>query len=78
MELTEFVTKAMYVPFRTNGRNYKGWDCWGLFLMAYRDIYKVELPAYKRDYGTAVDKEKTKELIREGIAKDWQLTDQPL
>lgn len=77
MTLIEFIDKAICVPFRVNGRNYKGWDCWGLFYMAYKDIYGIELPSYRRDYMTIIDNEETKKLIRLGIEKEWHLVDQP-
>src|SRR4029077_19729927 len=35
------------VPYRHNGRDRAGWDCWGLVLAVYRDMLGLELPDWR-------------------------------
>lgn len=46
MTLTDFQRRAIGVPFVEDGRDYTGWDCWGLVMAAYRDVLGVTLPDY--------------------------------
>lgn len=55
MTLDEFIKKALLVPFKTCGRDYEGWDCYGLIHCAFNDVYGVDLPeylnySYQREY----------------------------
>jgi len=36
-------------PYKHNGRDTKGFDCWGLVLYIYKEFLSIELPDYK-DY----------------------------
>lgn len=58
MIYADFVRRALAVPFVPRGRSWEGWDCWGLIVLAYREIKDVELPSYD-DYN---DKLAYKEL----------------
>ena len=40
----EFVDQAMLVPFKDRGRDWRGWDCWGLCVVAYRELLHIKLP----------------------------------
>lgn len=62
MTLNEFVRKALTVPFLEKGRDYSGWDCWGLVYCAYWDIKDLALPAYL-DYGSTREYEKLHALV---------------
>lgn len=77
MTLEEFIDRAMFVPFRSHGRSYRGWDCWGLFYLAYRDIYDIELPSYRKEYKSIKDCGKLKELIKMGLEDMWKPTTYP-
>ena len=46
MNLQEFCRRAIGVPFLEDGRDYDGWDCWGLVMCAYRDVLGMTLPNY--------------------------------
>lgn len=46
MTMDEFVNLALPVPFIEKGRDYNGWDCWGLAFCFYRDVLKIDLPEY--------------------------------
>ncbi len=47
MELIDFTSKAIGVPFKDQGRDFSGWDCYGPILLAYRECYGIELPDYQ-------------------------------
>jgi cell wall-associated NlpC family hydrolase len=42
--LSEFVDKALNVPFVDMGRGFDGWDCWGLVVSFYKDMLGIDLP----------------------------------
>lgn len=46
MTLLEFARKASGVPFKEHGRDFDGWDCWGLIVAAYREVKGVTLPDF--------------------------------
>ena len=50
MTLEEFQRRAIGVPFLEHGRDYDGWDCWGLVVCAFRDVLGVEVPDYVVDH----------------------------
>jgi probable lipoprotein NlpC len=52
MTLNEFQRKAIGVPFVERGRDYEGWDCWGLVVAAYRDVLGIHVPDYVDYYST--------------------------
>ena len=46
MTAEQFVERAVCVPFLDKGRDYDGFDCWGLVVCYYRDVLGIELPSY--------------------------------
>ena len=59
-----FAERAMTVPFKDMGRDFDGWDCWGLCVVAYRELFQIELPDV--DYTSATRlRENAKILTRE-------------
>lgn len=52
MTWLEFLERAITVPFKDRGRDYGGWDCWGLVICGYRDVLGIELPDYLDWYKT--------------------------
>ena len=50
MTPAEFGHHAIPVPFVEMGRTWEGWDCYGLILVFYREVYGVELPSYSGEY----------------------------
>ena len=55
MTWREFCRRAVPVPFLEHGRDYEGWDCWGLVWCAYRDVLGIDLPRYDADYDSTTD-----------------------
>lgn len=47
LNLVEFARLAIGVPFLDQGRDFQGWDCWGLVVRAYRECFGIELPGYE-------------------------------
>jgi len=46
IDADNFIFKAIGVPFLEHGRDYNGWDCWGLVMRAYQDVIGVKLPDF--------------------------------
>ena len=71
MTWTEFTQKAMFVPFIEHGRDYDGWDCYGLVICGYRDVLGVELPHNHSDYDTTLDYKRIARGIERDKAELW-------
>ncbi len=67
MTLDEFINKALSVKFKDKGRDYLGWNCWGLPFCAYKDILGVELPSFVDDYVNAGDTKTSRRVIHDII-----------
>lgn len=46
MTWRDFIFKAIRVPFVQDGRDYRGWDCYGLVWCGYHDVMGIDLPSY--------------------------------
>ena len=73
MELTEFINKAIGVPFVDHGRDFNGWDCWGLVVLAYRECFGIELPGY--EHISALSSREAGELINIQKKRWTEVTD---
>lgn len=38
------------IPFQTGGATRSGCDCWGLAMLAYREVFGIDLPSYAEHY----------------------------
>ncbi len=65
MDWPEFLAKAISA-FVEHGRDYSGWDCWGLVVCGYRDVLEIELPGYEDWYGRTNDAEALLKAFRHG------------
>jgi len=77
--LAEFVTRALRVPFLELGRDYDGWDCWGLVYVGQRDVFGLDLPRYDDGYGPD-DARRGSPALRDLIAANmdgWVLVQDP-
>lgn len=56
MTFEEFRARALAVPFLIGGRDWSGWDCWGLVFCAYRDVPELGGPvkSYAPEYDASV------------------------
>lgn len=46
MTLDEFANMAVNVPFKDSGREWDGWDCWGLVRKYFKEVRNILLPSY--------------------------------
>lgn len=72
MNIEEFARKAITVPFVPHGRGWKGWDCWGLMYMAYKEVRGIGLPRYDKDYQSVKDRALLEALFAHGIESQWK------
>lgn len=76
MTLQEFYHKALDIPFKEQGRDYTGADCWGLIVLAYRDLFGITLPSNDEYYKDVKNYKELAEALshREG----WLPTEAPV
>lgn len=77
MELSQFIDRAITVPFVIGGRDYAGWDCWGLVFCAYRDVFNTPLKSYGLEYDPKLSYAEVSDLINRERS-EWQSIDQPV
>lgn len=75
MTWKDFSRKAITVPFVPKGRDYAGWDCWGLCVCGYRDVLGIELPDYRDSYETVIDPRALHKLFTFGRDAQWREID---
>jgi cell wall-associated NlpC family hydrolase len=54
-------------PFEEHGRGPGGYDCWGLVVAVYREVFGIELPTYDHRYASTRDREDIAALIDGGL-----------
>lgn len=69
MDLIGFIKKAAGVPFKDHGRDFTGWDCWGLVVQAYHDCFQIDLPGY--EHVSALSSQEVWELF-EKHSRSWK------
>jgi len=60
------------VPFLEKGRSKKGWDCWGLAYVLYKEALNINLPLYLEDYTSTGQKDVIGTLITDQLAVMWE------
>jgi len=58
------------LPWKDRGRGPDGYDCWGLFIAAFRAGTCINLSSYADDYTTAIDKAEVARIFA-GELGDW-------
>jgi cell wall-associated NlpC family hydrolase len=53
MDFATFQRRAISVPFVIGGRDWSGWDCWGLLYVAHRELFGIEIAKLSDDYDAA-------------------------
>jgi|APSaa5957512535_1039671.scaffolds.fasta_scaffold24131_2 cell wall-associated NlpC family hydrolase len=78
MTFEEFCVKAISlpVPFKTRGRDWSGWDCWGLIVVAYREVYGIEIATYTERYRSIKQKDLIASVYNEGKKDGWYEVDE--
>lgn len=76
MTLDQFNDIALSVPFVIHGRDYNGWDCWGLIFCAYRDVFADPIESFRHDYTSSVEYAELSALI-EAKKTAWISVDVP-
>jgi cell wall-associated NlpC family hydrolase len=76
-QVAAFIDKAVAVPYKPLGRDWRGWDCWGLVYVMYRDLLGIYLPMYDAYQGTE-DRFAQNTLILNGMGNGcWQEVEKP-
>lgn len=69
------VSKYIGLPYKDNGRDTKGIDCWGLARLYYKQELDIDLPSYSTEYNGETS-ENIKELITQH-KESWVCVDTP-
>ena len=65
-DIPSFIEEAVAVPYVPFGRDYSGWDCWGLIYVAYRDLLGITLPSYVGRYSDPEARKEVAALLQDG------------
>lgn len=49
MKMDEKLIQLFQIPWKVNGRDYSGADCWGFVCLAAYDLFGIEYPSYCYD-----------------------------
>lgn len=58
------------IPWQERGRSRAGCDCWGLILIAFRELLGIEQPSFADDYQTTADREAIVAILA-GAREPW-------
>lgn len=72
MTLAQFIARAIGVRFRTHGRDFSGWDCWGLVWRAHREVWAVALPSGTELYQSARPDADLARVMAAGRDASWR------
>lgn len=78
MTLEQWLQRATRpaVPFVEHGRDYAGWDCYGLLVCAYRDVMSVTVQDYN-GYTAVAQYRHLAKLFGDRATSQWKEIDQP-
>ena len=62
-----WVKKYIGIPFVSNGRSFKGCDCYGLVRLVLHNEYGINLPELSNDYSNALNVSETSRLFTENL-----------
>ena len=64
------------IPYKLNGRNREGLDCWGLVRMVYGEQFNVSLPALNQQYEHPTDADGFGDAYELALP-EWREVDEP-
>ena len=70
------VNKYIGLPYKDNGRDEQGIDCWGLARLYYKQELKIDLPSFSENYNGETS-ENIKELVSQQ-KEHWTETKEPI
>ena len=76
MTFEEFCIKAIDVSFKTRGRDWDGWDCWGLPYVAYKEVYGILIPSFTECYRSIKQKDLIASIFNKGKVDGWHPEDE--
>jgi len=52
MQLSDFINQAIAVPFLDHGRDFTGWDCWGLLVEFFKLVHGITIESFEAFYSS--------------------------
>ena len=79
MDLNTFATSIVEgaVPFLDKGRTREGLDCWGICVLAYAEVYGIELASLDWRYKGTSKPEALEEVVRREQETSWRQVAEP-
>lgn len=69
MDVKDFTIRIMEVPYKLGGRCNEGLDCWGLVVMAYKDLFGLDVPTYEDTAWSVSNDDTTSEDIKNHLER---------
>ena len=66
------ISPYMHLPFKEQGRDHTGVDCYGLAYLIYREQLGLDVPTYTESYTTSKDSEEISAIINRERLSTWQ------
>ena len=77
MSLDEFIRAGLAVPFVVGGRDWSGWDCWGLVYRAYLDVFGIEIDPLSGEYDKDVTFAELDKIVGVQRSTKWNEVPKP-